>query len=134
MRHTGPPPTPHPLAPLFERAIDSICAPLGSESRRQYRGVVIRNFLRYLGAAHPEVTSLEHLRRESPLLGWMSRLRSQTPPLATSSYILRLTMLRSVLTELSWIEQLPELARLIRREDIPHRPQRHVFCRKSLRL
>ncbi len=124
MRHAGPPTIPHPLAPPFERAIDSICAALGSESLRQYRGVVLRNFLRYLGTAHPEVTSLEQLRREPHLLGWMSHLRSQTPPLATSSLILRLTMLRAVLNELAWTEQLPQLAHLIRREDIPHHPQR----------
>jgi site-specific recombinase XerD len=124
MRHAGRPPIPHPLAPLFERAIDSICVALGPESRRQYRGIVLRNFLRYLGTAHPEVTSLEQLRREPHLLGWMSHLRSQTPPLATSSFIIRLTMLRPVLTELAWNEQLPQLAHLIRREDIPHHPQR----------
>jgi integrase len=124
MKHTESPAIPHPLAPLFERAIDSVCAALGPESRRQYRTVVLRNFLRYLGAAHPDVTSLEQLRRDPHLLGWMSRLRSQMPPLATSTFILRLIMLRPVLTELAWTEQLPQLARLIRREDIPRHPQR----------
>ena len=124
MNHTGPPAIPHPLAPIFERAIDSICASLSSETRRHYRTIVMRNFLRYMGAAHPEATSLEQLRRDPHLLGWMSHLRSQTPPLAISSFILRLTALRSVLTELAWTEQLPQLAHLIRREDIPHRPQR----------
>jgi integrase len=54
----------------------------------------------------------------------MSRLRSQVPPLATSSYIQLLIALRPLLTELAWTEQLPQLARLIRREDIPHPPQR----------
>jgi integrase len=116
-------PIPHPLAPLFERAIDSICAALSPESQRHYRGIV-RNFLSYLGTAHPEVHSLEQMRREPHLLGWMSRLQSQTPPLATSSFINRLIILRPVLTELAWTEQLPQLAHLIRREDIPHRPQR----------
>jgi site-specific recombinase XerD len=116
-------PLSHPLASVFDRAVDSLCAALGSESRRQYRGAV-RNFLRYLGSAHPEVNALEQLRREPHLLGWMSHLRSQVPPLATSSYILRLIALRPLLTELAWTEQLPQLARLIRREDIPHRPQR----------
>jgi integrase len=124
MKHPGHPPIPHPLAPFFERAIDSICATLSPESRRQYRTIVMRNFLRYLGPAHPEVTSLEQLRREPHLLGWMSRLRSQTPPLATSTFILRLVTLRSVLNELAWTEQLPQLAHLIRREDVPHHPQR----------
>ena len=113
----------HPLAPAFDRAVDSLGAGLGPESRRHYRGVV-RNFLRYLGSAHPDVNALEQLRREPHLLGWMSHLRSQVPPLATSSYILRLIALRPLLTELAWTEQLPQLARLIRREDIPHPPQR----------
>ena len=113
----------HPLAPVFDRAVDSLGAALGPESHRHYRGVV-RNFLRYLGSAHPEVNALEQLRREPHLLGWMSRLRSQVPPLATSSYIQLLIALRPLLTELAWTEQLPQLARLIRREDIPHPPQR----------
>jgi integrase len=123
MNRAGRPPLPHPLAPLFDRAIDSLSAALGPESTRHYREIV-RNFLSYLGTAHPKVNSLEQLRREPHLLGWMSRLRSQVPPLATSSYINRLIGLRPVLAELAWTEQLPQLARLIRREDIPHRPHR----------
>jgi integrase len=126
MNHAGRPPLPHPLASFFDRAVDSICVALNPESSRHYRQIV-HNFLSYLGTAHPEVNSLEQLRRESHLLGWMSRLRSQMPPLATSSYIIRLTVLRSVLAELAWTEQLPQLARLIRREDIPRRP--HRFAR-----
>jgi integrase len=54
----------------------------------------------------------------------MSRLRSQAPPLATESYINLLIALRSIFTELAWTEQLPQLAHLIRRSDIPHLPQR----------
>jgi len=123
MNRARHPPLLHPLASAFDRAVDSLGAGLGPESRRHYRGVV-RNFLRYLGSAHPGVNTLEQLRREPHLLGWMSHLRSQVPPLATSSYILRLIALRPLLTELAWTEQLPQLARLIRREDIPHPPQR----------
>jgi site-specific recombinase XerD len=84
----------------------------------------VRNFLSYLGAAHPAVDSLDQLRREPHLLGWMSRLHSQSPPLVTASYINRLVALRAVFTELAWTHQLPQLAHLIRREDIPHQPQR----------
>jgi integrase len=123
MNCAGRPPLPHPLAHLFNRALDSICAALSPESTRHYRQIV-RNFLSYLGTAHPEVKCLEQLHRDPHLLGWMSRLRSQTPPLATSSYINRLTGLRPLLIELAWTEQLPQLARLIRREDIPRRPHR----------
>jgi len=123
MNRARHPPLLHPLASLFDRAVDSLGAALSPESNRHYRGTV-RNFLSYLGAAHPEVNTLDQLRREPHLLGWMSRLRSQTPPLATSSYINRLIALRPLLTELAWTEQLPQLARLIRREDIPRLPQR----------
>jgi integrase len=54
----------------------------------------------------------------------MSRLHSQMPPLVTASYVLRLIGLRGICNELAWTEQLPELAHLIRREDIPRLPQR----------
>ncbi len=123
MNRAGRPPLPHPLAHLFDRAVDSICAALSPESTRQYQQIV-RNFLNYLGTAHPEVKCLEQLLRDPHLLGWMSRLRSQVPALATSSYILRLTGLRPLLIELAWTEQLPQLSRLIRREDIPRRTHR----------
>jgi len=116
-------PLQHPLAPVFDRAVDSLGMALSPESIRQYRGTV-RKFLNYLAADHPEVQCLGQLRREPHILGWMSRLHSQVPPLVTASYILRLIGLRGICNELAWTEQLPELAHLIRREDIPRLPQR----------
>jgi len=100
----------YPLAPLFDRAVHSLCVALSPETTRHYRGTV-RNFLSYLGTAHPAVKCLNQLRREPHILGWMSRLRSQVPPLATSSYIQLLIALRPLLTELAWTEQLPQLAK-----------------------
>lgn len=116
-------PLQHPLAHLFGRAVDSLSAALTPESGRQYRGTA-RNFLTYLGADHPEVCSLDQLRRDPHILGWLARLRSQTPPLAAVSYINRLMFLRCILEELAWIARLPELAHLLRRQDIPRAPQR----------
>jgi site-specific recombinase XerD len=123
MNRVRRPPLQHPLAPVFDRAIDALGMALSPESIRQYRGTV-RKFLNYLGADHPEVQRLEQLRREPHILGWMSRLHSQVPPLVTASYALRLIGLRGICNELAWSEQLPELAHLIRREDIPRLPQR----------
>jgi integrase len=117
------PPLQHPLLPVFDGAADSLGAALSPETTRHHRGTAY-NFLSFLGAAHPEVNSLDQLRREPHLLGWMSRLRSQAPPLATASYFNRLIALRSLLNELAWTEQLSELAHLIRRQDIPRLPQR----------
>ena len=123
MNRARRPPLEHPLAPLFDRAIDSFCVSLSPDTTRHYRGTA-RNFLSYLGADHPEVTCLDQLHREPHILGWMSRLRSQTPLLATASCINRLIALRCIFNELAWTVQLPELAHLIRREDLPRSPQR----------
>jgi len=113
----------HPLAIQFQRAFKSLTAALHWDSARPYRGTV-RNFLIYLGDNHPAVCSLDQLRRDPHILGWFTHLRSQTPPLAPAVYINRLTHLRRILEELAWTTQLPELARLIRREDFPRTPQR----------
>ena len=113
----------HPLASLFDRAIDSFSVSLSPDTTRHYRGTV-RNFLSYLGADHPEVQRLDQLRREPHILGWMFRLRSQVPPLVTASFSNLLFALRGIFHELAWTEQLPGLAHLIRREDLPRLPQR----------
>jgi hypothetical protein len=116
-------PLQHPLALLFDRAIDSFTVSLSPDTTRHYRGTA-RNFLSYLGADYPEVQSLDQLRREPHILGWMSRLHSQVPPLVTASYNNLLFALRGIFYELAWTVQLPELAHLIRREDLPRPPQR----------
>jgi site-specific recombinase XerD len=123
MNRARRPPLQHPLAPVFDRAVDSLGVGLSPETTRHYRGTA-RNFVSYLGTDHPEVKCLDQLRREPHILGWMSRLHSQAPQLSTASYINRLIALRSIFNELAWTEQLSELAHLIRREDIPRFPQR----------
>jgi integrase len=72
----------------------------------------------------PKLTYLDQLRRESHILGWMSHLHAQSPPLVTASYINLLIALRCIFNELAWTEQLSELTQLIRREDIPRLPRR----------
>jgi integrase len=116
-------PLQHRLVPVFDRAVDSLSAALSPETTRHHRGTA-HHFLSYLGAAHPEVSSLDQLRREPHILAWMTRLRSQGPPLSTASYFNRLIALRSILNELAWTEQLSDLTHLIRRQDIPRVPQR----------
>jgi integrase len=117
------PPLQHPLAPAFNGAVDSLSAALNPDTTRHYRGTV-RKFLTWLGTAHSEVRSLDQLRRNPHILGWMACLRSQVPPLATASCINLLLSLRCIFNELAWTEQLPELAHMIRPEDIPRLPRR----------
>ena len=116
-------PLQHPLAGLFASAVESLGAALAPESVRLYRGTA-RNFLIYLGTDHPAVTSLDQLRRDPHILGWMAQLRSRIPPLAPVTYINRLIFLRGILAELAWSAHLPELAQLLRRQDVPRAPRR----------
>jgi site-specific recombinase XerD len=116
-------PFPHPLADLFGGAVDSVGVALAPNSVRLYRGTA-RNFLTYLGTDHPQVTSLHQLRRDPHILGWMAQLRARIPPLAPVTYISRLIFLRGILQELASSTQLPELAQLLRRQDIPRAPRR----------
>jgi integrase len=123
MNRVPRPPLPHQLAPVFDHAVDSLCASLSPDSTRRYHGTA-RNFLRYLGAEHPQLNSLDQLRRQPHILGWMSHLHTQSPPLATASYINLLISLRCIFHELAWTEPLYELVNLIRREDVPRLPRR----------
>jgi integrase len=114
-------PVDHPLVLQFQRAIDSLTAALSPASSRQYRAVA-RCFLIYLGEQHPTIQSLDQLCRDPHILGWFVDLRSQN--LVAAVYIARLLLMRCILQELAWSAQLPDLAHLIRREDIPRAPQR----------
>lgn len=116
-------PLQHPLAGLFAGAVESLGAALAPESVRLYRGTA-RNFLIYLGTDHPAVTSLDQLRRDPHILGWMAQLRSRIPPLAPVTYISRLIFLRGILAELASSAHLPGLAQLLRRQDVPRAPRR----------
>jgi integrase len=106
---------------IQERAIDSLTPGLAPASLRQYRAVV-RSFLIYLGEQHPAIDSLNQLRRDPHILGWFVDLRSNN--LVPAVYIARLLLMRCMLQELAWNAQIPDLAHLIRREDIPREPQR----------
>jgi hypothetical protein len=123
MNRVRRPPLEHPLADVFGRAVDSITTALHPDTARHYRGTA-RRFLTYLATNYPDVYSVHALRRGPHILAWMASLRSQTPPLVTASCINLLISLRCIFHELAWTEQLPDLAHLIRSEDIPRTPQR----------
>lgn len=115
------PPLQHPLVPVFAHAVESLCTALTPSSKRNYT-IVVRIFLVYLGTKHPKITRLEQLRRDPHVLGWMAHLRSQNPPLITTTCIGRLFALRTIFHELARTSHLPELAHLLLREDIPRSP------------
>jgi len=79
----------------------------------------------YLGARYPAVRSLDQLRRDPHILGWLAFLRLHNPPLATITRANRVIYLRRMLEELAWTQQLPALAHLLGRDDVP-RKERHL--------
>lgn len=123
MKRALRPPLQHPLAQRFARAIDSIGAALHPSTVGNYHGST-RHFLTWLGQHYPEVCRLDQLRRQPHMLGWLTRLRLATSPSAAASGINRIGHIRRILNELAWTEQLPALAQLLRREDVPRMPQR----------
>jgi len=114
----------HPLTKFFRPAAESVTTALGDSSITAYRGTV-RLFLTYLGAQYPAVRSLDQLRRDPHILGWLALLRSHNPPLATITRANRVIYLRCMLEELAWTQQLPALAHLLGRDDIP-RKEHHL--------
>jgi site-specific recombinase XerD len=114
----------HPLTKFFQPAAESVTTSLGDSSVTSYRGTV-RLFLTCLTAHYPAVRSLDQLRRDPHILGWLALLRSHNPPLATITRANRVICLRRMLEELSWTNQLPALAHLLCRDDVP-RKEHHL--------
>jgi site-specific recombinase XerD len=115
---------PHPLTKFFLPTVESVTTSLGDASVTSYRGTV-RLFLTYLSAHYPAVRSLDQLRRDPHILAWLAFLRSHNPPLATVTRANYVMYLRCMLDELAWTQQLPALAHLLARDDIP-RKERHL--------
>jgi site-specific recombinase XerD len=120
MKHRRP--LRHPLKDIFLRAVDSLGTSLCPDTFRGYHATV-KNFLNYLGADHHQVHSLEQLRRDPHILGWLASLSSRKPPLVKASYMNQVVRLRRILEELAWSQQNPDLAHLVRREDSPRREE-----------
>ena len=108
----------HSLTKFFQPAAESVSTSLSDSSIRCYR-YTVRSFLFYLGAQYPEVHSLDQLRRDPHLLGWLALLRSHIPPRAPHTRARDVIHLRRMLEELAWTQQIPALAHLLVPDDIP---------------
>ena len=117
MRQTFPPPR-NPMAPLFQRAAESLTTSLTVHSAHYYQ-CTGRHFLNFLDAQHPRVRSLGQIRRDPHILEWFTLLRSRQPALAKLTYSHYVIRLRRIFEELAWTQGIPLLTRLIRADDIP---------------
>lgn len=112
----------HPLLIIFRTAAHSVTASMRDSSKSHYR-TTTDHFLRYLGEHHPDVDSLQQLRRDPHLLGWLSWLALRQP-LDLATRTLHIISLRRLLEELAWLHELPSLVRLFHPDDVPKRDYR----------
>jgi integrase len=108
----------HPLVEVFFAAVRSVTTSMSDSTKGRYR-TTTEYFLRYLGEHHPDVRALEQLRRHPHILGWLTWLCSQQPPLVKSTRSLHVLSLRRVMEELAWLNELPDLVRLFHPDDVP---------------
>lgn len=120
-RHRSRPPLQHPLVEVFVAAIQSVTTSMSDSTKGRYR-TTAAYFLHYLNRQHPGVRTLEQLPRDPHILGWLTWLSSQQPPLVKSTRSLHVLALRRLLEELAWLHQLPALVRLFHPDDRFPRP------------
>jgi integrase len=108
----------HPLAEVFFAAVRSVTTSMSDSTKGRYR-TTTEYFLRYLGEHHPDVRALDQLRRHPHILGWLTWLCAQQPPLVKSTRSLHVLSLRRVMEELAWLNELPALVRLFHPDDVP---------------
>ncbi|PYU07270.1 MAG: hypothetical protein DMG34_04285 [Acidobacteria bacterium] len=118
-RHRSRLPLQHPLLAVFFGAMQSVTTSMSDSSKGRYR-TTAEYFLHYLNQHHPGVRTLEQLRRDPHILGWLTWLSSQKPPLVNSTRSLHVISLRRLMEELAWLHELPALVRLFHPDDVPH--------------
>ncbi len=116
-------PLDHPLAEVFFAAIESVTTSMSGSTKGRYR-TTMEYFLRFLGKHHTRVRTIEQLRRDPHILGWLKWLSSQKPPLVKSTRSLHVISLRRLTEELAWLHDLPALVRLFHPDDVPQRDAR----------
>jgi len=57
------------------------------------------------------------------MVGWLADLRSHNPPFAKITIAIRVTFLHRILQDLAWNHQIPALAHLLSRADVPRRDE-----------
>jgi integrase len=107
------------LAEVFFGAVRSVTTSMSDSSKGRYR-TTTEYFLRYLGEHHPGLQTLDQLRREPHILGWLTWLSSQQPPLVKSTRSLHVISMRRLMEELAWLHNLPAMVHLFHPDDVPH--------------
>ena len=115
-------PPAHPLLATFRAAAQSVTASMRDSSKNHYR-TTTEHFMCYLEEHHLDVDTLQQLRRDPHILGWLSWLAARKP-LELPTRTLHIISLRRLMEELAWLHELPALTRLFHPDDVPKRDYR----------
>jgi len=107
------------LAQVFQAQLETLATVLLPATIRYYRSAVNR-FLRFLGAAYPEVRTAAQLRRDPHMVGWLRSLGQEIPPLSTRTRGACLMCVRRLLEDLA-ANGHPLAEGLLLRQDFPPR-------------
>ena len=98
----------HPLAEVFFAAVRSVTTSM-SDSTKAVIGPRPNTFCVIWVSIIQDVRTLDQLRREPHILGWLTWLCSQNPPLVKSTRSLHVISLRRMMEELAWLHETPRL-------------------------
>jgi len=85
---------------IFEMQLQALAVTLMPATIRYYR-VQANRFLRFLKAKHPEIHTPDQLRRNPHVLGWLSSIAAENPPLTNRSRLAALICVRRLLHEIA---------------------------------
>jgi site-specific recombinase XerD len=112
------------LQQIFQTQIDYLAITLRPNSLRGYRAS-IRNLLRYLAMCYPQIHTLEQLRRDPHILGWIRHLAARDPALSKTTRRAYLLCVRRLLMALACSGRYALQEGLIVQTDLP-RPDHYL--------
>jgi site-specific recombinase XerD len=88
------------LDKIFEMQLQTLAVALMPSTICYYR-VQANRFLRFLRAKYPEIRTPDQLRRNPHVLGWLSSIAEENPPLTNRSRLAALMCVRRLLNEIA---------------------------------
>jgi site-specific recombinase XerD len=112
------------LEQIFHAQIEHLAITLRPNSLHGYRAS-IRNFLRYLAMCHPQIHTLDALRRDPHILGWIRHLAARNHVLSKATRRVYLLCVRRLLDDLASSAKYALRKGLIVQTDLP-RPDHYL--------
>jgi hypothetical protein len=107
----------HTIRQIFFDRLHDLATVQRPSTARMYKSKV-NAFVSYLQEKHPEIRKLSQLRRDPHMLGWLCHLHEHQPPLASTTRLIAIVVIRRLLHDLAASNGRIREGLLIR-EDLP---------------